>query len=175
MFSDGVKVFLVGIVFMIPIILVIIIFTLLSSTALEIIVNQALINGFNLQNLIGVLMSLGVGIGFLYALFYMIVILPIFIVSLVNMANNNDKLEAAFRFQEIYKKIGCIGWVNLIIWYLMTGIIFLSILGVIGTVIIGIFSLINNADVGGLIISVVLIPYLYMYFARSAALLYISK
>jgi hypothetical protein len=175
MFSDGVKVFLVGIVFMIPIILVIIIFTLLSSTALEIIVHQALINGFNLQNLIGVLMSLGVGIGFLYALFYMIVILPIFIVSLVNMANNNDKLEAAFRFREIYKKIGSIGWVNLIIWYLMTGIIFLSILGIIGTVLIGIFSLINNVDVGGLIISVVLIPYLYMYFARSAALLYISK
>ncbi|HEX7467307.1 MAG TPA: hypothetical protein VF324_01805, partial [Methanobacterium sp.] len=74
-----------------------------------------------------------------------------------------------------YKKIESIGWVNLIIWYLMTGIIFLSILGIIGTVLIWIFSLINNVDVGGLIISVVLIPYLYMYFARSSALLYISK
>ena len=119
-------------------------------------------------------MSLGVGIGFLYAMFYIIVILPIFIVSLVNMANNNDKLVAAFEFNEIYKKIGHIGWVNLIIWYLLTGIIFLSILGVIGTLIIVIFSLINNIDVGGLLISVVLIPYMYMYFARSAALMYLT-
>jgi hypothetical protein len=87
---------------------------------------------------------------------------------------NNDKLGAAFRFHEIYKKIWHIGWVNLIIWYLLTGIIFLSILGVIGTLIIVIFSLINNIDIGGLLISVVLIPYLYIYFARSAALLYLS-
>jgi hypothetical protein len=175
MLSDGIKVFLIGIVFMIPIIMVIIVFTVLSSTALQIIVNQALLNGFNLQNLIGVLMSLGVGIGFIYAIFYIILILPIFIMSIVNMANNDDKLGAAFRFNEIYKKIGHIGWVNVIIWYLLTGIIFLSILGVIGTLIIVIFSLINNIDVGGLLISVVLVPYLYMYFARSAALLYLSE
>ena len=174
MLSDGIKVFLVGIVFMIPIILVIIVFTVLSSTALQIIINQALLNGFNIQNLIGVLMSLGVGIGFIYATFYIIIVLPIFIVSLVNMANNNDKLGAAFRFHEIYKKIGHIGWINLIIWYLLTGITFLSILVVIGTLIIVIFSLINSIDIGGLLISVVLIPYLYMYFARSAALLYMS-
>lgn len=175
MFSDGIKVFIVAIVYMSPIILITLIFTVLSSKTLGIIVHQTLINGFNLQNIIGVLMSLEAGIGVTIATIYMILILPIFIVSIAFMANKNDDLKAAFRFREILNKIGYLGWINLIIWYLLTGIIFLSILGVLGTLIVGLFSLINNIAIGGLIISVVLIPYLYMYFARSASLFYLSK
>jgi hypothetical protein len=173
--SDGIKVFIVAIVYMVPVILIIVVFALLSSLALQIIVNQAINNGFNLQNIITILMSLGIGIGIFLAMLYMVVVLPLFIVSLVHMADNNDKLASAFRLGEIFDKIGSIGWINLILWYLASGLIFIAILVFLGTFIIAIFNLIHNIDIGGLLISVVLIPYLYMYFARSSALFYTKK
>ena len=173
--SDGIKVFIVGIVYMIPIILIISIFAIFSSDALGIIINQAINNGFNLQNILTILMSLGIGVGIFLAMMYMVIVLPLFIVSLVRMADNNSELVSAFRIREIFKKIGGIGWINLILWYLSSGLIFLAILTFLGSFTLGIFSLIHNIDIGGLIISVVLIPYLYMYFARSSALFYMKK
>jgi hypothetical protein len=173
--SDGIKVFIVAIVYMIPVILIIVFFAVLSSSALQIIVNHAVNNGFNLQNIITILMSLGIGIGIFLAMLYMVVVLPLFIVSLVHMADNNDKLTSAFRLGEIFDKIGKIGWFNLILWYLASGLIFIAILVFLGTFILAIFNLIHNIDIGGLLISVVLIPYLYMYFARSSALFYTKK
>ena len=173
--SDGIKVFIVGIVYMIPIILTISIFAILSSTVLVLIVNQAINNGFNLQNIIPILMSLGIGVGIFLAMIYMIIVLPLFIVSLVHMADNNDELISAFRFIEILNKIGSIGWINLITWYLSSGLIFLAILTFLGTITLGIFNFIHSIDIGGLLISVVIIPYLYMYFARSSALFYMRK
>jgi hypothetical protein len=173
--SDGIKVFIVGIIYMIPIILTISIFAVFSSAALGIIINHAINNGFNLQNIITILMSLGIGVGIFLAMMYMIVVLPLFIVSLVHMAANNGELVSAFRIPEIFDKIGSIGWINLILWYLSSGLIFLAILTFLGSFTLGIFNLIHNIDIGGLIISVVLIPYLYMYFARSSALFYMKK
>ena len=173
--SDGVKVFIVGIVYMIPIIVTIPIFALLSSSALGIIINHAINNGFNLQNIITILMSLGIGVGIFLAIMYMVVVLPLFIVSLVHMAENNSELGSAFKIREIFAKIGSIGWINLILWYLSSGLIFLAILIFLGSFTIGIFNLINNIDIGGLLISVVIIPYLYMYFAKSSALFYMKK
>jgi hypothetical protein len=173
-FSDGIKVFIVGLVYMIPIILTISIIAILSSSALVVIVNHAINNGFNLQNIIEILLSLGIGIRLLAALLYMIIVLPLFIVSLVHMADNNDELKAAFKYREILTKINQIGWLNLILWYLISGFTFLTILIGLGTIILVIFSFIHNIDIGGLLISVVLVPYLYMYFAKSAALFYIN-
>ena len=173
--SDGIKVFIVGIVYMIPIILIISIYAIVSSTALGIIINHAINNGFNLQNIITILMSLGIGVGIFLAIIYMIVVLPLFIVSLVHMVDNKDKLISAFRFREIYNKIDNMGWVNLIAWYLSSGLIFLAILIFLGTFTLGIFGLIHSIDIGGLLISVVIVPYLYMYFARSSALFYTKK
>jgi hypothetical protein len=173
--SDGVKVFIVAIVYMIPIVLTIAVFALMSSSALHIIINQAINNGFNLQNIITILMNLGIGIGIFLAILYMIIVLPLFIVSLVHMADKNDNLVSAFRLGEIFNKIGSIGWINLILWYLSSGLIFIAILIILGTFILTIFNFIHNIDIGGLLISVVLIPYLYMYFARSSALFYTKK
>ena len=173
--SDGIKVFIVGIVYMIPIILTISIFAVFSSDALGIIINHAINNGFNLQNIITILMSLGIGVGIFLAMMYLVIVLPLFIVSLVHMAANNDELVSAFRIREIFNKISGIGWINLILWYLSSGLIFLAILTFLGSFTLGIFSLIHNIDIGGLIISVVIVPYLYMYFARSSALFYMKK
>jgi len=173
--SDGIKVFIVGIVYMIPIILTISIFAISSSEAFGIIINQAINNGFNLQNIIRILLNLGIGIRIFLAILYMIVVLPLFIVSLVHMADNNSELVLAFKLHEIFNKISSIGWINLILWYLSSGLIFLAILMFLGTFTLGIFSLLNNIEIGGLLISVVIIPYLYMYFARSSALVYTKK
>ncbi len=173
MFKDGIKVFLVGIVYLIPVILLVTVFAVLNSSALEIIIHQTILYGFNPVNVITVLMDLGAGIGVLIAFLYMIITLPVFMVSITSMANK-DELSVAFRFHEIINKIGINGWVNLISWYLITGLVFLSIFFGLGFFILGIFGLINNILVGELLITVVLIPYLYMYFARSSALFYIS-
>jgi len=122
--SDGIKVFIVGIVYMIPIILTISIFAILSSAALGIIINYAINNGFNLENIISILLNLGIGIGIFLAIMYMIVVLPLFILSLVHMADNNSALVSAFKFREIFNKINSIGLINLILWYLSSGLFF---------------------------------------------------
>jgi hypothetical protein len=112
--SDGIKVFIVGIVYMIPIILTISIFAILSSAALGIIINYAINNGFNLENIISILLNLGIGIGIFLAIMYMIVVLPLFILSLVHMADNNSALVSAFKFREIFNKINSIGLISLV-------------------------------------------------------------
>jgi hypothetical protein len=173
--TDGIKVFIVGIVYMMPIILTISIFAIFSSEAMGIIINQAINNGFNLENIITILLNLDIGIGIFLAIIYMIVVLPLFIVSLVHMADNNSELLSAFKIREIFHKISNIGWINLISWYLSSGLIFLAILTFLGTFTLGIFGLLNSFDIGGLLISVVIVPYLYMYFARSSALFYMKK
>ena len=91
------------------------------------------------------------------------------------MADNDSALVFAFRFHEIFNKIRGIGWINLISWYLSSGLIFLAILTFLGTFTLGIFYFIHSIDIGGLLISVVIIPYLYMYFAESSALIYMKK
>ena len=173
--SDGIKVFIVGIVYMIPIILTISIFAILSSSALRIIITHAIYNGFNLENIIYILLNLGIGIGIFLAIMYMIVVLPLFILSLVHMADNNSALVSAFKFREIFNKINSIGLINLILWYLSSGLIFLAILIFLGTFTLEIFNLLHSIDIGGLLISVVIVPYLYMYFARSSSLVYMKK
>jgi hypothetical protein len=103
----------------------------------------------------------------------MIVILPINYMAVAHMAENNSKLGAAFRFHEIMDKIGNIGWGNLIIWYLVIGMIYL-VIWVIGSVVTSIFSILNPV-IGIILSSLFVTPYLYMYLNRSIALFYMSK
>ena len=51
--------------------------------------------------------------------------------AIAHMANNDSKLGSAFNFRDILNKISTNGWINLIIWYIVTGIIFL-VLFIIG-------------------------------------------
>ncbi len=93
--------------------------------------------------------------------------------AIAHMANNNNNLRAAFRFQEIIDKIGTLGWGNLILWYLVIGTIYI-ILSVVGVIITGIFSIINPI-IGIILNSLILYPYLDIYLNRSIALIYISQ
>ncbi len=173
MFIEGVKVFVLCIIYSIPVILLTLFFVITSSSALAITAHQVLINGIRWVNSIRVLMYLGAGSGILFAMIYILTILPVAMMSVANMAQNNNELSAAFKYHEIFDRISHTR-TNFIEWYLVSGMVFLIILITIGMTVIGIFSLLNNPNIGGLLISVVLAPYLYMYFARAVALFYLS-
>ena len=68
-----------------------------------------------------------------------LIILPLFLVAIANMAYERE-FVAAFRLREIIEIIEDIGWANLIKWYISTGVIFLLIFS-LGTLISFLFSL----------------------------------
>jgi Protein of unknown function (DUF4013) len=184
MFKDGVKLFIVGTVYIIPAIMIIIIFAILSYTSNPISVINTL-SGATVWFLIG-----GTGIHtllawtetwFIILFVYMIIIVPITAMAYVSMANNGNQLLKAFQLKEIYKTIAIKGWGNFIKWYLVTGILFLILSFIIGIPII-IFTIIIHSFIGIIplhlledeLMSLLLAPYLYMYIARSITLFYKS-
>ncbi len=187
---DGVKVFLTFIVYSIPAIIIMLIliassfesFTLflesLGSNPLEFLFNPSLSVIWNGIPIIGGILSDILsfagpeGISALIGILYMIIITPILLVAIANMAYYECELKSAFRFREIFDEITSIGWINLIKWYVVAGIIFLIIFIGINVAISYVFSLILPDIVGGVLISLIVAPYFYMYFARSVALFY---
>jgi hypothetical protein len=164
MFIDGIKVVIVGFIYSLPAILIILIFA--ATTILSVLANpsaSAVIAGA----------LIGAGIGILIAMLYMLIITPIIAMAIANMAYNDSELGAAFRFSELLDKIASIGWGDLIIWYIVVGIIYI-ILGIIGGIITGLFSLISPV-VTIVLMSLIVTPFLQMYIARSVALFYISE
>jgi hypothetical protein len=102
-----------------------------------------------------------------------IIILPLFLLAIANMAYERE-FAAAFRLGEIIEIIGDIGWVNLIKWYVTTGVIFLLIFS-IGTLISFIFSVSTDSVsfyIISLILALILLPYSQMYYVRALALIY---
>jgi hypothetical protein len=113
------------------------------------------------------------GILVLITVLYMVVIIPTIAVAITSMAHDESKLRSAFRFHRILEKISTIGWGNLIIWYIVIGIFYLIILA-ISFVIYLFFSLINPFF-AGILESLILVPYPYIFIARSVALFYMSN
>ena len=172
MFTDGVKVFIVGIVYSIPAILIILIFNVLSSPSSVI----GILSGALFGDPIGVTIMAfvdGAVPGILFAILYMIIVIPIALMAVAHMANNNSKLNSAFRFHEILNKISTKGWISLVGWYILTGILALIIF-TIGNIITNISSIIDPI-VGLVLGSFIIIPYLYIYLSRSTALFYIGS
>jgi hypothetical protein len=168
MFLDGIKVTIVDIFYLIPAILIIA-FSIISLLP----VLGFLGSNPSAINLKIILSFLSAALLVLIAILYAIIILPINYMAVAHMAKNNSKFSSAFRFYEIIDKIGRIGWGNLIIWYLVTGTIYI-IITVIGTMITSIFSILTPI-MGMVITSLFITPYLYMYLNRSIALIYMSK
>ncbi len=162
MFIDGIKVAIVGIIYAIPAIILILIFA--ASIILSLISNPSAVD-------VGLL--IGAGVGIILAMLYMFVITPIIAIAIANMAYNDSEFGAAFRFSEIFDKIGSIGWGNIIIWYIVTLIVYI-VLATIGGIIAGLFSLIHPA-VTLILMSLIVTPYLQMYIARSIASVYNSQ
>jgi hypothetical protein len=102
-----------------------------------------------------------------------LIILPLFLVAVSNMAYEGE-FKDAFRLGEIIEIIKDIGWNNLIKWYISTGVIFLLLLS-IGTLISLLFSLSNGSNlfyIISLLLALILLPYSQMYYVRAVALFY---
>jgi len=167
-FINGIKVFLVNIFYLLPAILIIIFAGLsLLPTLMSLGSNLSSINVNTFLSFLTAVILVFI------ALLYTLIILPINYMAISHMANNNSELRAAFKFQEIIDKIGNIGWGNLIIWYLVTGIVYIMI-SIVGSIITGILSIIIPL-VSVVLNSLILYPYLDMFLNRSIALLYVEK
>ncbi|BDZ69710.1 DUF4013 domain-containing protein [Methanobacterium petrolearium] len=110
-------------------------------------------------SLMGGLFFLGVIVSVIFGVF--------FTIALANMAYYNGEIRAAFRFHEITDRIAAIGWVDLIIWYVMMMIIGLGI-GFVASILFFIPIL------GWILIILIIYPYLYLLYARALGLLFVS-
>jgi hypothetical protein len=187
MFQDGVRVFLVGVVYFLPIILFLLylmivfpenlMFSGLELNSLVIDILQSQIDVFILNSVL----NLGLFLPTMSEISYIIVILeiyplivtPLFLMALANMANYDDGLISAFRFREILDEIKCIGRVNLIKWYLILVIIYFII--PVPLTFLFLFNIELLYYVVSVLFSVVIFPYFYIFFARAVALIYISE
>ena len=165
MFVDGLKVVVVGIVYTIPLSIILGILFLILFTAVGGFTNFSPTSGVSV-----VIMGIFIILVFLIVL----LIYPFILMSLTNMVYNNSEIEAAFKFGNIFNKISNIGWGNFVVWYVVTGIIYLILL-VIGLSVIGFFNLIHLKIIGGVLYPLVIGSYMALFLYRSAALFYMSE
>ncbi|MGB7968696.1 MAG: DUF4013 domain-containing protein [Methanobacterium sp.] len=168
MFKDGIKVLIVAIVYFLPAILILLIVNIIFSPSNIIGILSVLISGSSIGGSILPLFEIGPEI--IIIVLYTIILIPIFLMSVAHMANNNGKLEAAFKFREIINKISSNGWINLSAWYMLTILVVLVIYE-IGIFVINISGLINPY-LGIILISLILVPYVSIFTSRSTALFY---
>ena len=153
MFVDGLKVFVVGIIYAIPV--------------CDHISNCRFINGRKYccnysKSSYGYLLAILLGniIFFIIALIIGLVEL----MAIANMAYNDGDLGAAFRFSEILDIIAAIGWGKYIATYIV--IVIIAMIGVI----IGALTMIIL--IGFILLPLIILPYVVMFEARGIALLF---
>ena len=164
MFLDGLKVVVVGIAY-----------TILLAIMLGILFIVLAIAAGGLTKLSpgsgGSMVFLGIIL--IFILIVALFMYPSILMSLTNMVYNNSDINAAFKFGEIFNKISNIGWGNFLVWYVVSGIIYLILL-VIGVSIVGVFALIHIKIIGGILYPLLIIPYMSFFIYRFAALFYMS-
>ncbi|MGB9978045.1 DUF4013 domain-containing protein [Methanobacterium sp.] len=186
---NGLKVFIAFIIYLMPVILIISLFvpvffhSTLTLESMGLTPLDLLINSLNSVTIPGIFSFIGIldylslvtpegMLAFIIGMLYLFIITPMLLVAIANMAYYEGEFRSAFRFSEILDEIRIIGRFNLIKWYLTTGILFLILFTIISTCIVYIFNLADLSVIGGVLISLIITPYFYMYFARSVALYY---
>jgi hypothetical protein len=153
MFVDGLKVFVVGFVYAIPVWILSAIFGLVtggnSATAVT-----SLGTGYALAFILGNIVFLIIAV----------IIGLIELMAIANMAYNDGDLGTAFRFSEILDIIAAIGWGKYIVTYIV-----IVILAAIGWM-IGVFTMF--IIIGFILLPLVIIPYVVMFEARGIGLLF---
>ncbi len=168
MFIDGIKLFLVYLIYSLPAIIIGVfsIISLWSSIWSLTYVTQMSGNTITPEMIVSLFGGTAL-VGLVVAGIYALIIYPIMAVAIGNLAYYNGELSAAFRFGEIFSTISLIGWVDLIIWYIVMILIGIAI-GFI-TSILGIIPIL-----GWIIIIFIVYPYSYLFYARAIAWLYSS-
>lgn len=152
MIIEGLKVFLVYLIYFIPAIIIMIVLAAPAITAAAYLSTGISIEG--ISGLIG-LAFVGIIVSAIYAIF---IGGPLSILGIANMAYYDGEFSAAFRFSEIRDHISRIGLTDFIIWYIVM-IISGIVAAIIGIILLGV----------GLFIT---LPYYYLYFTRSLALMF---
>jgi Protein of unknown function (DUF4013) len=155
MFVDGLKVFVVAIVYAIPVYIIAAILGLIiggstttTSISMDPTMMWALFFGYLLYIIIAVIIGL------------------IEVIAIANMAYYNGELGAAFRFSEILDYIARIGWGKYIATYIV-----IAIVAFIGFF-IGILTFFIL--IGIILLPLIIAPYIAMFGSRAVALLFID-
>jgi hypothetical protein len=159
MLIDGLKVFVVQLVYFIIPTIIILVGVSVSLSSISTLQNIGDFTFFSaVFSFMGGLIIVGSIIAVISSVF--------FTIALANMAYYNE-FSAAFRFAELLDTITAIGWVDFIIWYVMMMIVGACI-GFIATMLLFIPIL------GWALIILVIFPYLYLLYARALGLLFVS-
>lgn len=126
-------------------------------------------------NLVGLLYngSIVSGIYSLIAVVYIVIVIPVIFKAIRCMACTGE-LSSAFKVRDILTSMREIGLLNIVLWYLTSGIL-LIILLLVGIMVTNIFSVLIHPQVGVVILSVTFVPYLYIFLARSVSLAFQGK
>lgn len=158
MFVDGLKVFVIGVVYAIPLIIISLIISVIFGIGHNTAINLGTFTGFNVFALITayiIYVIVGIIIGLVE---YM---------AIANMALYDGDLGAAFKFNEILDRIAKIGWSKYIIWYIVM-ILLALVTGLISVLTLVIF-------VGIILVPLIIAPFFGMFAARSLSLLFASS
>ena len=153
MFVDGLKVFVVGIIYAIPVWIISAIVSLLmggNTAATTASLGPGYLFAILLGNIIFFIIALIIGL--------------VELMAIANMAYNDGDLGAAFRFSEILDIIAAIGWGKYIATYIV--IVIIAMIGVI----IGALTMIIL--IGFILLPLIILPYVVMFEARGIALLF---
>ena len=183
MFTDGFKVFLIFMAYLtFPSIIISLLISYSAGIDFSMLVqsyNTLISNGLNpliflssgilqvLENIF--IISFDVG-PFPFVLVYIILVMPIFLVAIANMAYEGEFIDA-FRLNELLEIIRDIGLFNVIKWYALTVAIFL-IISIFGNAVAELFTLLNISSLS-IILDIILIPFVYIFYGRAIALLYL--
>jgi len=152
MFVDGIKMFLVAIIYAIPVGII--------GFLMGVITGHTSYNTINLDPA----MLFAFILGYIVYIIVAMVIGLIEVIAIANMAYYDGDLGAAFRFNEILDHIARIGWGKYIATYIV-----IAIVGIIGFV-IGALTLIIL--IGMILLPLLIIPYLTIFESRAIALLF---
>jgi len=155
MFVDGLKVFVVAIVYAIPVYIIAAILGLIiggSTTNTSISMDPTMMWAFFFGYLVYIIIAVIIGL--------------IEVIAIANMAYYNGDLGAAFRFSEILDYIARIGWGKYIATYIV-----IAIVAFIGFF-IGILTFFIL--IGIILLPLIIAPYIAMFGSRAIALLFID-
>jgi hypothetical protein len=158
LFIDGIKIFIVGLIYAIPVFIIAAILGALLSFGNQSALSTGDFTGFQYFTIIT-----GYTIYFIVA----IIIGLVEYMAIANMALYEGELGAAFKFSEVLDRISMIGWGKYIGWYIIM---------VLLALVAGAVSVLTMIIIIGFILApLIIFPYFSMFGARSLALLFASS
>jgi hypothetical protein len=158
LFIDGIKIFIVGLIYAIPVFIIAAIIGALISFGNQSALSTGDFTGFQFFTIIT-----GYTIYFIVA----IIIGLVEYMAIANIALYEGELGAAFKFSEVLNRISMIGWGKYIGWYIIM---------VLLALVAGAISVLTMIIIIGFILApIIIFPYFSMFGARSLALLFASS